>query len=249
MNKINVFKAGTKKIMIMTIALLVIGAVLMPSIGAFYTPKNSKLNYVNTTKNENNIENLESESQIVNLKAVKWCKNGVLKPVNLQWTKGKYVEFIEKMNNVDTSEDAFEILKEYDLIPEEKTLQNLKELIKFNTIVLKPLLKSGLKGLINGCEPCSDQSCSGELCLVNGHIDPPIVNFHIPTVFYELESYFGGYVKVVCGGQTCIVDVTEYILMDIIGWIGIFVPYLIQWLCPYTINFVGLALLIDVYGY
>ena len=69
---------------------------------------------------------------------------------------------------------------------------------------------------------------TGQGCLVTGHINGPFFNLRMPMVFYIIHSNFGGWISARCrdGNWSC--DCPNYLSLEILFWVGVFVPPLTQ---------------------
>ena len=136
----------------------------------------------------------------------KWCEDGSFKYEVVELPENEYRNLLEKIETCKSPEKAFSIFQEYGLVPKNKTLEDLIEVMKSRVGVVTPLISPSALGAIVWLE-------------INGFF----FDLYLPVLFFVAFAPNEGYIWVseLGTGYEGEGNFTDVLL---IGWVGIFFP-------------------------
>jgi len=105
----------------------------------------------------------------------KWCEDGSFKYEVVELPENEYRNLLEKIETCKSPEKAFSIFQEYGLVPKNKTLEDLIEVMKIKSMIV------------------SSPSCSGDGAILSLHIYGPVWNLYFPFLFFAWISNGGDF--------------------------------------------------------
>ena len=194
---------------------------------------------------------MPATAQTIEVGMVRWLEDGSFEKTAVNMSKKKFEEYIEKIKSCQTPEEGVAVLQEYDIVPEGKTLDDLRIALEAEILEVLPEgttlddLRRAIRPEIYGVD-----TCGGAFCLVVGHIEGEgFFTLHMPVVFYLWSSSYGGSVTMMCLATECSCEGIYFNDGTIIGFVGAFVPKLWQFWMPWDTSYGGFALLIRVFCY
>lgn len=245
-----VHKVFFKSILLLTIFSIVLASALpVTSI----TTSNEK------TKNE---KILDFTKNTITVDITRLSRFGTFLHTREEWSPEKLNEISVRFNACQSPEEGFQVLQEYGFIPKNMNMAICHKIVNLRLLSEKYQSNTNIQSLLKnrdtcGCEQTENSkeslghgSVSDVFCLVTaGHIHPPFSVLYMPMIFYSIYAEYGGGGTFTCPNYPqLIIDTDSLFTLDIIGWIGVFIPHMTNMVCLWPVSYFGLAFLLDASG-
>lgn len=189
------------KVLVLMLMMVIVAAGATPVLSASMFDHNEVADVTSVEKNEL-LEVEEESSKIMTVTMVKLCQDGVIRSVREKISVKDYKEYVEKIKTSETLEETFAILKEYGIVPKVMTMdrfiQIMNEKMKKITL-LQRLYNLFSKNIFSISMNPWELECYFTTYTL--HLEPPVYNFYIPSIFAMLSTYSGG--SVTACGESC----------------------------------------------